>query len=259
MRRLFIDDPDDGNDDIYRWDEPDVPRLGSLLLTSKQLSKDNYRNLKNEEIVEESNDSKTVSATMNSEQKGHKQKAKANHCKEATPKEQSPLERLLTSSARSLKEGSATLGGSQAPHGIGHSPARSSHLEEGQLAATGGLQQSLKHVLLDGSAEASASATVSPASLLGGSKAPPESFEMLGVTQSRIFESTDCAIKERASPQALDSDEQLAVKDSAPGEDLPDDGIVLLDDSFACRPRTGEDSGIQADGIEVPRDGPELE
>ena len=47
--------------------ESEVPRIGGLQVGGKQLSKDEYRKLKNEEIKEESNDSKTLSVTVNSE------------------------------------------------------------------------------------------------------------------------------------------------------------------------------------------------
>ena len=49
--------------------ENELVRLGSLFTASKILSKEDYRPLKNEEIAEASNDSKTITATLNSDAK----------------------------------------------------------------------------------------------------------------------------------------------------------------------------------------------
>ena len=52
---------------IVSTNEAEIPRIGSFNMVGKQLCKDEYRKLKNEEIKEESNDSKTISVTVNSE------------------------------------------------------------------------------------------------------------------------------------------------------------------------------------------------
>ena len=71
---LADDDPDGSEDDEIQEvlgapdENADAPRIGSLQKQlSQQLSKDDYRQLKNEEIKEESHDSKTQSVTMTSD------------------------------------------------------------------------------------------------------------------------------------------------------------------------------------------------
>lgn len=58
-------------------DENELVRLGSLFTSSKILSKEDYRPLKNEEIAEASNDSKTITATLNSDAKACPERGQA--------------------------------------------------------------------------------------------------------------------------------------------------------------------------------------